>query len=624
MRDYTKSGMTIPHSVQAAVLKGFFRRRPEMGQSAARFFKEQQLYFKLPDGSWELKRPDTGSPLGMFVEGYTIFQYALHNLNLSQISAPGSHFQFSATNDDMVLGGNDPDEIEEYNLADERNNSALGMSYKDTKSGVSHYRFVYCEEYWNGEELDPKSSLFAVTMIGAKHCTTTFHAKEYCHAIMLAAERETPAITNALHEIQSYWGYEFHEDEFWWPYLFGGWLPQIKKGIDYSIEWYNGDLKASAGYWANQLSLRKKGQLSDVPHLTIGRKLGIKLLKEPEDPSIWLDLVPLLGSKRALEYHYRTGSSNPRSVLKEYLLLGKLRRERYSKMIAGKWDIPSVYDKYWLRHPNSVFLDAMPGVVTEPALSRVTTPRLGVRERGFIPALVRMRALGFVDFDGFKTVSRTSVLLAEKGVTQPLQYKYLPVGHSGVSTAILSTYFKGYLAFYERTGRVIVSMSGDDAPLPESRLWPYMPVSSLLTVHRMYRYMQKSVGHEPNTDDLVRAGEAMRQISIEDSQDYASSSDESDSEAPITDAVLLIGEMVRDVIRDWVQNPDDIISSMRGRIIGRVQGLQSKEASTRLEALTTHNVSLLPDASQGSEPIEGLAGGSDTSEVFDPWGELGV
>jgi len=627
MRDYTKSGMTIPHKVQEAVLKGFFRRRPDMGLKAARFFSNQQLYFKQDDGSWLLTRPETGSPLGMFVEGYTILQYALHNLNCAQISAPSKSFQFTATNDDMVVGSVDRDHLEEYLLADERNNSELGMSYKDTKSGISHHKFVYCEEYWNGDELDPKSALFATTLIGAKHCNSIFHAKEYCHAVLLSAGCITPQIVNALHEIQAYWGPEFHDDEFNWPYLFGGWLPQIKEGVDHSIEWFNGDLKAIAGYWANQVRVRKKGKLTDEPHLTIGRKIGLKLIQEPENPSFWLDLVPLFGSKRALEYHYRTGFSHPAGVLKEYLLLSKLRKERYERIMHGLEDAPPVFEGYLSRHPNSYILDNMPGLCVEDPVSRVTTPRIGIKERGFIPELHRMRKLGYVDFDVPASVSQTSVMLAEEGISSPFNYTYLPVGPSGVSKRILQIFHKNYINFYERTGKCIVSVDDDDAPFEESRLWPYMTHASLLTVCRMYSYMNKKLRRRLTVDDLVRAGEAHTQISIQHSRGFAEEEDSEDEEhQPISEAALLIGEMVRDVIRDWVPNPDEIIDSMRDRIICRNERLKSDEVAMRLANLTSESVSLLPENVRADgELCQDNDGESESSaSVYDPWGELGI
>jgi hypothetical protein len=625
MRDYTKSGMTIPHAVQAAVLRGFYRRRPDIGEKATRFFAEQQLFFKEGDG-YRLERPETGSPLGMFVEGYTIFQYALHNMNLSQISADRRHFLFSATNDDMVAANDDRDELEEYLLADERNNSALGMSYKDTKSGISRYRFVYCEEYWIDDHIDPKSALYATTMIGAIHCHNPFHAKEYCNSILMSSGGITPEITRALHEVQSRVGYEFHEQEFAWPYLFGGWLPQIKEGLDHSIEWFDGDLKAIAGYWANQVHLPRKGKLDSVPHLSIGRKVNLRMVCEPDQIKDWVDLVPLFGTKRTLERHYRTGLSAPRSILKEYNLLARLRLETYQKMMSGKRDAPSVYDSYILRHPTTVIPRNMPGLCTEPPISRVSGPRLGTKDNSFQRKLLRLRKAGYIDLDIPGDTTATEIYLSEQGILSDFKYKYIPVGASGVSTEILRNHIPGFTKYYEDTGKTITSLGGDDIPFEESKLWPFMAHASLLTTIRMFSYGRKALKRTLVQSDLVRLGEAHKQISREESGiDYEhDASSDSELQDELTEGQKLILAHVRDVIRDFVPNPDEIIHDMRSRVIARVDQLTEAEAAWRYAAFTSNDVSLGPEATQEGNTNEGSDQDGDPDEVFDPWGELGV
>jgi hypothetical protein len=624
MRDYTKSGMTIPHLVQRAVLRGFFRRRPGYGDEAADFFSRQQFFVKQPSGEYELLRPDTGSPLGMFVEGYTLFQYALHNMNISQISSDRRLFQFSATNDDMVVGSRDLPALQEYLLADERNNSALGMSYKDTKSGISEDAFVYCEEYWMGDHLDPKSCLFADTMIGAKYAHSVFHAKEYAYAIMLSAREITPPVRNALREVQSHWGYEFHEDEFDWPFLFGGWLPQIVNGLDYSIQWFNGDLKAVGGYWANQVHLRKKGKLDELPHLSLGRRLGIKLLEEPSNPSYFLDLVPFLGSKRALQYHYRTGASHPRAILKEYLLLSKLRKERYDKIIEGSVDCDPVYKDYLYRHPSSYIPPDMPYIRVREAYTRVVLPRLGFREQGAIFQLHRMRKLGYIDFTVPCKTSETSVKLAEIGISSNFDYPYLPITPEGVSTEVLRTHLAGLLTYYEETGNMIVSLGDNDAPLKESALWGCMPTSSLLTVCRFWPYILKYDKRSPDMSDLIRWGEVFKGIAAQNAREEDFDEPEPEDNPVYTEAQLLIGQMLRDVIRDFDPDPDATIASLMHRIEARKDNLFAEETAMRLADFTSGDVSLLPTARSGNEQAEEGAGGSDSSDIFDPWAELGV
>jgi hypothetical protein len=627
MRDYTKSGMTIPHDVQAAVLRGFFARRPELGRKAARFYRDQQLYFKEDDGSYRLERPQTGSPLGMFVEGYTIFQYALHEVNMSHIDVPYNVIKFTATNDDMVAGSQDKFSLQVYQDADERNNSALGMSYKDTKSGISDYRFVYCEEYWIDDHIDPKTALMAVTLVGAKQCFNAFHAKEYCIGVMMASEEISDPIINALHEVQAVVGYEFHEDEFNWPYLFGGWLPQIKKGLDWSIDWYNGDLRSIAAYWANRVRLTKKGKMDSEPHLTIGRKLGIKLLQEPDDPDHWLDLVPFFGTKRTLERHYRSALKHPKSVHNEYHLLARLRWEKYNNIVFNGWDSPSIYEGWLRRHPNSYIPDNLPMLEVSDPYTRIPGPRMGVKQRSFLHKLLAMRKKGFIDFDGHGVVSATTIKIAESGFQDLSSYKYLPVSEKGFSALVLEEHLKGYIDFYERTNKVIIRYDEKDYSLQETKLWGWMPWASLLTTMRMYKkglsFFKTSL---LNRNQLSVCAEMHRKIShIEYTLQYQTDEEFLDTVGP-TEASDLIGELVRDVIRDWETNPDDIISQMRDRIITRPdRDKVDPDILMKLNMIRSDEVSLFPGGNPLAESNTESRDDSDISSVFeDPWAELGV
>jgi len=602
----------------------FFRRRPELGEKAARFFKDQQLWIKNND-EYQLFRPDTGSPLGMFVEGYTLLQYALHEVNLSHIEAPSSKFMFSATNDDMVVGSRDLSALEEYLQADERNNSALGMSYKDTKSGISTNRFVYCEEYWIDDHIDPKDALLAVTLIGAKQCFSAFHAKEYCYSVMLSAEKITLPILNALREVQSCIGFEFHEDEFNYPYLFGGWLPQIKSGLDHSIEWFDGDLKAVAGYWASQTKLPKKGKLSEVPHLTIGRKLGLKLIEEPSDGGNWIDLVPFFGTKKTLERHYRTSVRNPRSVHREYLLMSKLRQQAYQGIMDGSRDARPVYEGWLRRHPSSYIPDNLPILETGTAYTRVVKPRMGVKQRSFIHKLLCLRKKGFIDCDAFGIVSNTTIKIMEKGFQDTCPYQYLPIHEKGFSSLIFSEHLKGYQSYYERTGKVIIAYDEQDQPVIETALWGMMPWASFLTTCRMYAYGLSYFKRPLDFNLLVVLGGIHRQMSdLEAGPDYANDEDFVNSDV-VPERSELLAELVRDVIRDWTPNPDDVISSMGERFISRAHTKEvSSDILMRLGMLRTETVSLYPVALDGETDYDIASGSDPPSEFEDPWAELGV
>jgi hypothetical protein len=628
MRDYTKSGMTIPHPVQDAILKGFFRRCPEMYKKCRRFFSSQQLFIKDDIGNYGLHRPTTGSPLGMFVEGYTIFQYALHNINCEDLGVPENKFKFTATNDDMVVGCKDKDLIETYLDVDCTNNSLLGMQYKDTKSGISEGKFVYCEEYWIRDHIDPKSCLWSTTMIGGKYAATPFHAKAYCYALMITAPVLTEAVNKALHEVQSHVGYEFHEEEFSWPYRFGGWLPQIKEGLDHSIEWYDGDLKAQAGYWANTVSLRRKGTLGDKPHLSIGRKYDIQLIKEPEDPKSWLDLVPLLGTKRALEQHYHTGVSKPSDIMKEYMLLFKVRKNTYNKFLMGQVDKPYLYTDYIQRYPDTYIPSNFPGIQTTESYTRITGPRLSSTTNDFEVKLQMASEAGYILCKNTGYVSKEMVYLASQGIVEPFLYEYLPVSRDGVSHAILKSHYQGYLRYYEETGRVITSLYDGDSPYKYTKLWAHMPWASLHTTLRMWN-IGASKGHDMHSlTYLVFYASVHRRISdIKNPANEESEEESSESgfdEEPRNEGKTLISEFIYDVIRDWDPNPSETIASIQHRIVPVTDRASAELIASRLAFWTQSDVSLLPQSREEGDnnPEDGDV--SDDSSFFDPWAELGV
>jgi len=486
MRDYMKSGMTIPHAVIRAVFAGFYERRPDMIEIAAGFWEEQQLFFKEGD-TWELKRPTTGSPLGMFVEGYTLLQYAIHQINVDSVDVPSRAYHFSATNDDMVVGSSSIEALEAYQYADIITNNALGMAYKSTKSGISDLGFVYCETYWFNERIVTKDSLFSGAMIGAKYAETVGIAKDFCYAMCLAAGRVTPPMEQALIEVRSEFQPEFCEDEKGWPYLFGGWYPCIRDGLDESHLWYDGNLMAAAAYWACRVKLRSKGKLDDKPHLALGRAYRIRLLREPEQYEDFVDLIPFLGTKKALKRHYRKAQKQPDEVRQEFLKLHRLRRERFESFLNGKADMPDPLVGYLDRHP-AAKLQGLPGLRTKKAMDILKEPSNAIRFNSTEHWLGAMRSMGIIDYQGTNRmyVGETIKQIWRWGITSPMSYKYLAVSDQGCSIKLLRGRYKGVTELFDRTGHAFVSYGEDDFIPPCTKLWPYMKRSSLRTLIRAY------------------------------------------------------------------------------------------------------------------------------------------
>jgi hypothetical protein len=183
MRDYTKSGMSIPHDVMSAVIRGFYARRPDLGEKYSKAFLNSVVWIKQEDGSWDFFHPTTGLPLGMFVEGYTLLQYAI-DIMVKSRNPLLRNIKFDATNDDMIAGHLSEELVSAYADADFFINQGLRMSVKTSKTGISCDRFFYCEEYWDGDKILSKESQCTLALLGAKYAINVVHAKELVNAIL--------------------------------------------------------------------------------------------------------------------------------------------------------------------------------------------------------------------------------------------------------------------------------------------------------------------------------------------------------------------------------------------------------------------------------------------------------
>jgi hypothetical protein len=625
MRDYTKSGMTIPHKVIGAIAKGFFRRCPEKGKQLTRFFSEQQLFVKGPDGKLSLERPLSGSPLGLFVEGYTILQYAIHKMNLEDLGWDPDYCSFSATNDDMVVGTDSREDADAYVAVDMINNSCLAMAYKDSKSGISKNKFVFCEEYWTGFDIDPKESLFVGNLIGARYGCTVFHVKEYCYAIMLSSGRITPNLELALRDTQSAVGYEFHEEEYGWPFLFGGWLPCVKDGLDHSIEWFDGDLKACAGYWASRAKLPKQGNLDSRPHLTCGRNAGITLVCEPEELDDWVDLIPYLGSKRLLKRHYARGQTSPKRVTDEYVRLSRIRQSLYDKYLTGEKELPPVMHKWLERHPNSVWLKHMPGMVTVDAFSMITNPRLGIPDSSETMRLEMLRAKGLITLNGdSKDRNPEHITLAEAGILSELTLPMIPASRDeGISTAFLALCPPGFTKWFEDNLKCPISLWEGDAPYKPTRLWGWIPYASLRTCQR-YDTWIKSQGLDYTDDVVIWISQRHRQLTNEE-WDRLHADEEDPPPCPEVEdphAAETLLAQIRDVLRDWDPDVDRTMEELKHRVLPA----RSSHVDPTILAHARAMEELDPYELLGQqvrEDIDDSVGSDVEDETFDPWAELG-
>jgi hypothetical protein len=471
MRDYTKSGMTMPLKVREAIIKGFYRRDPKLAEKYCFAFRRQILFYK--DGD-DIKRasPDTGSPLGMFVEGFTLMQYAVDRIIQRTL---GFKVDFCATNDDMIVGHRNEERLREYCNHDTFFQTDLGMLVKASKSGLSHNRFFFCEEYWDMEYIMSKEVLTSLALIGAKYSINVVHAKELVNSILLSLPYWSDIVRTAVREVITSFDYEFSEQEHQWPYLFGGWWPTYRDGLDSSIEWRNGDFIADAAYWACREQVKKCKELREGPSLAYSRKKQIRLLQVPENQSDYLSLIPLFGTKGALQDYYSLMSRRPLDLQRYYKRLWICRQSKFTRIINGKDEAPDITSGYLRRHPNSVIILGLSGLKVRPKIETIYRPMIGLTLSSGDARLSCLAQLGYISFPDLKKTSKTEKALHRLGMTSELAYQKINIPSGGCSSFLMSNELRGLDDFQNRTNLAICTIDDDDIQMQSTERWTWVP-----------------------------------------------------------------------------------------------------------------------------------------------------
>jgi hypothetical protein len=472
MRDYVKSGMTIPHEVVDAVFRGFFKRDPAAYKRASRAFLRSRVHIE-QDGNWTSFHPVTGFPLGMFVEGYTLLQYAMNKYLCETI---GRNVRFNGNNDDMIAGSRDFETIELYARNDNILQEDLGMSVKGTKTGISEDRFIYCEEYWNGEEIEPKDCLFSLAILGAAFAINIVHAKELVGSVLMTSPDITKNVKKAVAYVQEKFIPEFSDQEFQWPLLFGGWWPCKQDGLDCSLLWRNGDCIADFAYWCSRIKHKSNSQLNDTATMAFSRKYHMELLNKPTNPSIWLSLKPLFGKKKCLKDYYSLISRAPREIKRKYHHLYLARRKMFNDFVTGKKECPSVLYGYIRRHPNTIIIPGMDGVVYSRVGNVIRRPRLGLNMSGVMGILSSMVHQGYISCDLPRKITGSEKQLHTLGITEEMKYGHVPMSDQGLPLSAMQFHMPGLYDLWASHGLYVVRIDDNDDPYELSKHWQYLPL----------------------------------------------------------------------------------------------------------------------------------------------------
>jgi len=588
MRDYTKSGMTVPHAVIRAFFEGFYQRRPDLADMASHWYEGSRIYFDQL-GSGNYFNPDTGCPLGLWVEGYTLLQYIINEINLMTISDRRG-FKFSATNDDMVIGHWREELIDEYIDIDQTTNSSLGMMYKDTKSGKAP-NFVYCEEYIiNGKKM-VKDSLYCQGILSAIMSVNVVQAKDHVYSILLSCPDITSNVLQAVRVVQSSFDFEFTRDEIDWPYLFGGWYPQYKEGIDHSIEWFDGDMIASAAYWAAREDIHVPKMYDDRSHMTIGRVLDVSLLERPQvhNPN-FVDLITLFGNKETLQRHYMRSSISPKAVAREYAGLAKKRLRTFEAFMKGSRVIPPVLDDWLIRHPNSYIPLYLPGVkLCEPV--KIGPFSSGLPHNQYLPKLLFMQRKGLIAVRGDLGLRPTHIHFMSMGISSALDGETLYVPNTGLSEWVLRTLPRGLRKLYEDHHVTIKTVNDDDRQLSCTGLWANGSAVNLVDSKRYTDWLKEkgSVVDDQTLMWLYDAILEMKRLSkprsfLDDAYEENYYKEDPEFRARMQDLVKgMFGDLTRhtmDVIPDERKTLDSVITPHEAKVTSTGEGISLYDGSS--------------------------------------------
>jgi len=182
--------------------------------------------------------------------------------------------------------------------------------------------------------------------------------------------------------------------------------------------------------------------------------------------------------------------------LKKYNILARKRNALFNKFITEGF--PPVREQWYYRHPNSVILDRMPGVITAPGARLLRTPHYGIGFHTQLAWLVGMSAMGYISFKAPRAMNRTYVEFVKNGITRPCNLPFIPLTPAGVHVDILAMQPRGIIEYYKRTGRSVLSLNGETEYFEPSKYWLYFPTFPLTLVRRMIKMMnQRGIDKHP-------------------------------------------------------------------------------------------------------------------------------
>jgi hypothetical protein len=263
-RDIEKEGLTKPRWLLGVMLRCL--------DSRFKFpaFKIHDFYERVEIGDLQTKR---GHGLGMAnslttLMNMTLFRMAAYEYNKMYEGELDGLF----LNDDSVVGFVGVEHSTEYfKEMDWDICEQCRVLTKDTKSFVATHGFVLCEDYYSifKPDISRKDSTWRYECLLPLHAVNIAHAKSIANALQVEGHYYDQYKTLWVQK----WGYEFFKDEYFHPYIFGGWSSSIINGLSF-------DFRTEERVGLNALSIKACLAIAHKNSLEVPKNIYKKLYKK--------------------------------------------------------------------------------------------------------------------------------------------------------------------------------------------------------------------------------------------------------------------------------------------------------------------------------------------------------
>jgi hypothetical protein len=222
VRDFKKSGLTMPHKVLESTIRVLNEKYPGVGFNFGSCLYNLEIVQSDTGSLIDVKR---GHGLGMANELTTLIQCAVDNLVRLEYFSEFTKIKTDSFNDDFrAIGPIDMMRI--YKEKDISTCTKLGFLLNLEKTDILYGASVFLEEYVvtdNSYDYS-KEILTDMTIDNAFHAYNITHAKSLIRPISYELWAQDSDLLNKISQVIQYWGYEFYSKECQFSSEMGGWI----------------------------------------------------------------------------------------------------------------------------------------------------------------------------------------------------------------------------------------------------------------------------------------------------------------------------------------------------------------------------------------------------------------